>query len=172
MAKYPLWSNKSLTCSTAFLFEVSEKHTLTLPPTSSNGIALHLIHTSKDKIIKSAMEKNASDIHIEPMENCVRVRYYYISFYKFYSYWHISCHYKSLLSYNIYFSLYILFDPKALIIWLYSSTNYPIVPVYANGYNGKQKVAGYVVDRSTELVANGFTVGEKEISSLLHLHSY
>ena len=28
-----------------------------------------------DTIIKSAMEKNASDIHIEPMENCVRVRY-------------------------------------------------------------------------------------------------
>ena len=47
------------------------------------------------------------------------------------------------------------------IAFLYKETNYPIVPVYANGYNGKQKVAGYVVDRSTELVANGFTVGEK-----------
>jgi len=47
------------------------------------------------------------------------------------------------------------------IAFLYKDTNYPIVPVYANGYNGKQKVAGYVVDRSTELVANGFTVGEK-----------
>lgn len=47
------------------------------------------------------------------------------------------------------------------IAFLYKDTNYPIVPVYANGYNGKQKVAGYVVDRSKELEANGFTVGEK-----------
>src|SRR5699024_811787 len=48
---------------------------------SLEGVASENINTNRDitglvdSIIKTAMEKRASDIHIEPMENEVRVRY-------------------------------------------------------------------------------------------------
>lgn len=47
------------------------------------------------------------------------------------------------------------------IAFLYKDTNYPVIPIYAKGYNGKERISGYIVDRSKTLEPNGFTTGEK-----------
>lgn len=47
------------------------------------------------------------------------------------------------------------------IAFLYKDTNYPVIPIYAKGYNGKERISGYIVDRSKTLETNGFTTGEK-----------
>ena len=69
--------NKGLIMDKYITFETNIEKILN----SMEGIASDNINTSQDitglvdTIIKSAMEKRASDIHFEPMENSMRVRY-------------------------------------------------------------------------------------------------
>ena len=69
--------NKGLVMEKYFTFESNIEKILT----SLEGVANEKINTNSnitelvDSIIKTAMEKRASDIHIEPMEHEVRVRY-------------------------------------------------------------------------------------------------
>ena len=69
--------NKGLVMDKYISFETNVEKVLD----SLEGVASENINTNRDitglvdSIIKTAMEKRASDIHIEPMENEVRVRY-------------------------------------------------------------------------------------------------
>ena len=69
--------NKGLVMDKYITFETNIERVLD----SLEGVASDTINTNRDisglvdTIIKTAMEKRASDIHIEPMEDAVRVRY-------------------------------------------------------------------------------------------------